>query len=178
MHSEHKTKERYYPLEVQIFHMELYSTSRNLKLAVSLFFDIDSSSSSSFLQSVIDGYEDGKNSAKISFNLNDLISKNNIDDFWFYLGSITIPPCSNGRLNWLVSRKVYKMTQNEHDKLKKILSQGSEDWDGNYRSTQPVNDKVGFRHISAVRDLWSYMFEIAFLCIFYSYFDQHQLNPI
>ena len=113
MHSEHKTKERYYPLEVQIFHTELYSTSRNFKLAVSLLFDIDSSSSSTFLQSVIDGYEDGKTSSKISFNLGDLMTKNNIEDFWFYLGSITIPPCSNGRLNWLVSRKIYKMSANQ-----------------------------------------------------------------
>ena len=113
MHSEHKTKERYYPLEVQIFHTELYSTSRNIKLAVSLLFDVDSSSSSPFLQSVIDGYEDGKSSSKITFNLGDLLAKNNIEDFWFYLGSITIPPCSNGRLNWLVSRKVYPMSANQ-----------------------------------------------------------------
>lgn len=61
------------------------------------------------------------------------------DDFWFYLGSLTIPPCTNAKLNWIVSRKVYSITQQQKDKLIEILSQGKENWDGNWRNIQPQN---------------------------------------
>ena len=59
---------------------------------------------------MIDGYVEGAKTSNINFNLNHLLKKNNSDDFWFYLGSSTIPLCSNGRLNWIVSKKIFKMT--------------------------------------------------------------------
>jgi carbonic anhydrase len=34
-------------------------------------------------------------------------------DYFFYLGSSTIPPCSNGRLNWVVSNKIFKMSKKQ-----------------------------------------------------------------
>lgn len=72
--------------------------------------------------------------------------RNVVDDFWFYQGSATIPPCSEGRYHWVVSRKVHSITLEQKEKMLKILSRGSGDWPGNWRSIQAQNKNiVGFR---------------------------------
>lgn len=56
-----------------------------------------------FIQAIIDAYD--SKTSEISFNLNDMIAINLIDDYWFYTGSSTIPPCTNGKLSWVVVKK-------------------------------------------------------------------------
>ena len=56
-----------------------------------------------------------------------------VDDFWYYLGSMTIPPCSNGKLNWLISKRVYSLNEEQYEKLKFIIGGGLVGWSGNWR---------------------------------------------
>jgi len=82
--------------------------------------------------------------------LRQLIPTNVIDDFWFYLGSITIPPCTNGKVNWVISRKINSMTLEQKNKLTEIMSQGDAKWPGNWRNLQAINgNTVGYRNISS-----------------------------
>jgi len=56
-----------------------------------------------FLQTIIDAYD--SNQSEINFNLNELVGINVIDSFWFYTGSVTIPPCTNGKLSWIIVKR-------------------------------------------------------------------------
>jgi carbonic anhydrase len=61
-------------------------------------------------------------SVPIFVNLAELIGLNMIDDFWFYLGSATIPPCSDSKINWVISRKKYAISKEQNDTLTTLLS--------------------------------------------------------
>lgn len=102
-----------------------------------------------FLQQIIDAYEKSQTSATINVDLSYLLPKNVIDDFWFYVGSITIPACTNGKMNWIVSKKVHSMTKEQKTKLTEILSQGKEKWGGNWRRIQERNGNIlGYRSLT------------------------------
>ena len=147
MHSEHQTEEGFYDMQLQIFHTELYQTSRNYKFAIGLFFQV-AEKEDPFVKEIIDNYDKTKPYAEINIDLRYLISKNVIEDYWFYSGSPTIPGCTDGKLHWVVLRKAHSMTADQKDKLQKILSQGKEDWPGNWRNIQNQNTNiVGLRQI-------------------------------
>jgi carbonic anhydrase len=56
-----------------------------------------------------------KNDQVIRFNvdLSHLLNKESLMDYFYYLGSLTLPPCSNGKLNWVVSNKIFKMSKEQ-----------------------------------------------------------------
>lgn len=121
----------------------------NSRFAIGLFFEVGPTADP-FLQVLIDAHKQGKVSSPIMIDLRHLLPANIVDDFWFYEGSNTIPPCSNNKFNWVVSRKVHSLTQQQKDDLTAILSQGAEDWPGNWRATQPINgNEVALRASSA-----------------------------
>lgn len=100
------------------------------------------------MKEIIDNYDKTKPYAEINIDLRYLISKNVIEDYWFYSGSPTIPGCTDGKLHWVVLRKAHSMTADQKDKLQKILSQGKEGWPGNWRNIQNQNTNiVGLRQI-------------------------------
>lgn len=104
------------PYLSQIFHTELYPTTRNYRLAVGLLFKVGETLNP-FIQDIIAAYEKNKTASSINVDLRQLLSINVIDDFWFYLGSVTIPPCTNGKVNWVISRKIYSMSEDQKKKL-------------------------------------------------------------
>lgn len=72
-----------------------------------------------------------------------------MDDFWFYNGSPTIPPCNEGKYHWVVNRRTFSLTAEQKNQLVKILSRNAEQWDGNWRRLQPQNSNIlGFRHLA------------------------------
>lgn len=87
----------------------------------------------SFIQDVLNGYQNEKSASEIIINLGKLLPRNMVDDFWFYLGSMTIPPCSNGKMNWLISKRVYSLNEEQYEKLRFIISRGLIGWSGNWR---------------------------------------------
>lgn len=138
---------------MQIFHTELYQTSRNYKFAIGLFFQVGDKEDP-FIKQIIDNYVENKTNAEISVDLRYLIGKNVIDDYWFYLGSSTIPGCNDGKLHWVVLRKVHSMTADQKDKLQLILSQGKENWPGNWRNLQNQNSNIlALRQIQPIQPL-------------------------
>lgn len=70
-----------------------------------------------FIQEIIEAYSINKTVSSINVDLRQLLPINIIDDYWFYLGSITIPPCTNGKVNWVVNRKIYSISEEQKKKL-------------------------------------------------------------
>ena len=62
----------------------MYSTSRNLKLAIGLLFDIKGNDENSFIQDILNGYQNEKSASEITINIGKLLQKNMVDDFWYY----------------------------------------------------------------------------------------------
>ena len=123
MHSEHSIEGKYSDLEVQVsfillqvFHTELYPTTRNYRVAVGLLFE-KGQTQDAFVNEIIAGYEKDPASATIQVDLRSLVPKNVINDYWFYNGSPTIPPCGEGRLHWVVLKKIHSITDNQITKL-------------------------------------------------------------
>lgn len=59
-------------------------------------------------------------------------------DFYYYQGSLTIPPCFKGGVNWIISKKEYSMSQKQRDFFYKLFN--GEGKKGNWRELQPLND--------------------------------------
>lgn len=89
--------------------MQLFPSPSNSRLAIGLLFQVGPTADP-FLQALIDGYKNSTVSSPIGIDLRYLLPTNIIEDFWFYEGSNTIPPCSNNNYNWIVSRKAHSMT--------------------------------------------------------------------
>lgn len=70
-----------------------------------------------FIQEIIEAYSINKTVSSINVDLRQLLPINIIDDYWFYLGSLTIPPCTNGKVNWVVNRKIYSISEEQKKKL-------------------------------------------------------------
>ena len=118
-----------------------------MKLAIALFFNVGDEEDG-FVKKLIHTYSNETGPIPITFHLGPYLAPNIIEDFWFYLGSTTIPPCTNAKLNWVVVNKVFSMTQEQKEDLLEIMSQGEEDWPGNWRAAQPLNaNPVGFRSL-------------------------------
>ena len=125
-------------------------------MAIAIFFHSspEQQQEDPFINALISSYSQGKASADLEIDLSPYLTKNIIDDFWFYLGSITTPPCTNGKVNWAVLRKPFPMTEEQKGKLRDILSGGDEKWGGNWRNTQSLNDNpVGFRAMGSDNQL-------------------------
>jgi len=68
-------------------------------------------------------------------------------DYWTYLGSGTIPPCYSGVLNWVVSKRVHSMSQEQRDFIFGLFNDNK--MGGNWRNLQPLKDNpVSFYHYS------------------------------
>lgn len=79
-----------------------------------------------------------------------MLTNEQIFDFWYYEGSGTIPPCKNGKLKWIVSKKVLKMSQDERDFFFTRHNNEQLELDGNWRKIQPKrNNSVKFYHFSS-----------------------------
>lgn len=79
-------------------------------MALSVFFQATNDSvPDPFINSIIEAYS-GQASASVDLDLSAYLSKAMTSDFWFYVGSLTIPPCSNGKLNWIILREPRAMT--------------------------------------------------------------------
>lgn len=75
----------------------------------------------------------------MNVDLSHLLSREQLFDFWFYLGSATIPPCTNGKINWIIPRKIYKMKSSQLTFFKNIYPKG------NYRDVKPIlNNQIGY----------------------------------
>lgn len=93
----------------QVFHTELYQTSRNYRMAIGLLFRVGQTQDP-LVKELITGYSKNKTASPIQVDLRYLVPSNVIDDYWFYLGSATIPSCNDGKLHWVVLRKVHSVT--------------------------------------------------------------------
>ena len=96
--------------------MELYPTTRNYRVAVALLFEIGEVQDA-FVNEIIGGYAKNKTEAAIQVDLRPYVITNVIDDYWFYSGSPTIPPCGEGKVQWIVLRKIHTVTSDQHEKL-------------------------------------------------------------
>lgn len=76
----------------------------------------------------------------MNVDLSHLLFREDIFNFWFYLGSITVPPCTDKRLNWIIPDKVYKMSAKQNEFFKNLFSH-----DGNWRDVQPSGgNEIGY----------------------------------
>ena len=125
----------------------MFPSFRNQKLAIGLLFEVGGTSDP-FLQSLIDNYAQGNEttpfpSVNATLSLSPLL--NNLDsfDFWFYQGSITIPNCIPGGMNWVIPKKVFSMSQEQRDFFWGLFN--GEGKDGNWRAVQqPGDNELGF----------------------------------
>ena len=104
---------------MQVFSLELYSSPRNIKLAVSLMFEVGDQDDPA-LQTIMDSYTPGNETVpfpivNVTLSLGHLLNNNEPFDFWYYQGSTTIPPCYIGGVSWIVAKKVFTMSQKQRD---------------------------------------------------------------
>ena len=67
------------------------------------------------------------------------------------MGSLTLPPCKDGKLDWIVSKKVFQMSQDERNYFWGLFYDKDRNMDGNYRRLQPPRgNKVDFYHFSSL----------------------------
>ena len=82
-------------------------------------------------------------------NLAEFLNNEQPFDFFYYLGSPTIPPCRDSGLEWIVSKKVFKMSQAERDFFWNMFH--SDEMEGNYRKIQDLKgNKVDYYHFSSL----------------------------
>ena len=99
---------------------------------MSLHFEVAADGSSKVLKTIKDAFPD---KAKVNLDLSEHLNNAEPFDFWYYLGSSTIPPCKNSGLQWIVSKKVLKMSQEERDFFWNLFN--NDKMEGNYRKVQP-----------------------------------------
>jgi carbonic anhydrase len=61
----------------------------------------------------------------VNFSLDHLLSKEKIFNFWFYRGSITLPPCSDGKIYWIVPDKIFQMSTDQLEFFQKLYPGGN-----------------------------------------------------
>ena len=84
-------------------------------MAIAFFFHSspEATTPDPFIQTLIDSYDPENRTTDSTIDLSSYLTKNIISDFWFYVGSVTIPPCTNGKLNWAVLRKPFAITSEQ-----------------------------------------------------------------
>jgi carbonic anhydrase len=98
------------------------------------------------LKSIKDAFPD---KPKVNLDLSEFLDNDQPFDFWYYLGSATIPPCRDGALEWIVSKKVMTMGQEERDFFWGLFN--NDDMKGNYRNLQPLRgNKIDYYHFSSL----------------------------
>jgi carbonic anhydrase len=70
-------------------------------------FEIAEGAASKGLTAIKAAYPD---TTKIKLDLSEFLNNDAPLDFWYYLGSATIPPCKNGVLEWIISKRVFQMS--------------------------------------------------------------------
>jgi carbonic anhydrase len=89
------------------------------------------------LQLLMDNYKPGTNYTT-SIDLSHLLNNAKPIDYWFYLGSPTIPPCRLGTMNWIISKRVFSMNQEQRDFFYNLFN--NDKMDGNWRNLQSIKD--------------------------------------
>jgi carbonic anhydrase len=122
-------------------HTPIYQ-AENDKLTVSLFFKTSPTAKPDpNLQAIMDARS--SNSTLVTFDLSRYLSINSNYNFWTYLGSPTMPYCTDNTVNWIVLEKPYEITQEQGDFFSKMFYQEFQT-DGNWRAAQRNVNTLGF----------------------------------
>ena len=74
----------------------------------------------------------------VTLTLEHLLNNGEVFDFWYYLGSTTIPPCFIGAVSWVIPKKVFSMSQKQRDFFYNMFNGDGKE--GNWREIQPLGD--------------------------------------
>ncbi len=97
------------------------------------------------LAAIQNSYAPGAETSTASLNFAHLINNQNPFDFWYYMGSLTFPPCFSGNLHWIVSKRVFSMSKEQRDFFYNMFNSGK--LKGNWRNLQPLKgNPVNFYH--------------------------------
>lgn len=130
---------------MQIFFTEAIASTRNERLGLALLFEKSDTQSSKPLLDIKKSAPDG---GSIKLDLSVLLNNAEPFDFWFYLGSGTIPPCIDAKLDWIVSKKIFKVGQEQYNFFYNLFN--NEAMKGNYRNIQNRRDNtIDYYHFSS-----------------------------
>ena len=124
----------------QIFHTLIESESTNDKAAIALHFDVGETADP-MIQRIINA--EVNNMTTISIDLSTYIQRGNMYNYWLYLGSPTIPACTDGSLNWVVIDKRFSISQEQAEYFNKQFY-GNKQEHGNYRNLKTTLSPVGY----------------------------------
>ncbi|MBD1262242.1 carbonic anhydrase family protein [Maribacter polysiphoniae] len=127
--SEHTIDGVRYPLEMHLVHIN--DSGQYTVIAVMAKEGV-SSIPFDFLESFLPLKAGEKKEVDLPFNMNDNLPSNK--DYFFYTGSLTTPPCTEG-VNWYILKEPITVSLEQVDLLKKLMPIN------NYRNEQPHNGR-------------------------------------
>lgn len=151
--SEHTIGNGQYPLELHLVHVN-EETDRP-EAVLGIFYQLVESDeseddNSSFINpsmnAIVKNFYQVHSSRKLGFisdalRISDLLPKN-IDDFIYYNGSLTTPPCTEG-IHWTIFRNVQSITKHQLELFRLLRGQDEDEYLGdNFRPTQPLNNRI------------------------------------
>ncbi|XP_053654446.2 carbonic anhydrase 2 [Cherax quadricarinatus] len=108
------------------------------------------------LQSVIDGlatiHEAGTTNHIVPFPLRELLPEN-VENFYSYLGSLTIPPCSEAVI-WTIFKEPITMSMNQMSQFFKLLTEENTPLVDTFRPLQPLGNRTVYD--GSMTPLWGY----------------------
>jgi len=153
--SENHYNDKSYPLEIHMVHQADDGTYA----VVAIFFEANNSVSSTFLTALHTNLpiEEEVPVEIQTPDLRKLVADSFVDGYWYFMGSLTTPPCTEG-IYWLAATKVMQATQAELNGFAGVLLQ-------NERPRQPLNERVIRQYVPPRETKFSPLI-IALSCLF------------
>ena len=141
--SEHTVNGVHNPVEIHFVHMN----SRGELAVLGVFIEEDPKDNpNAEIATILElaPHEVGKNTVTDNaIKAAKLLPSKNIDNFWYYDGSLTTPPCTEG-VKWYVAEQHIHASHDQIADLKELLQHHGIP---NYRPSQPLNDRTLYESI-------------------------------
>jgi len=133
--SEHHIYHKFYQLELHLVH----SSASGGKLVVGFLFQIGFKNANPFVSHVMHSITQVPQASQQtnihnSFHFSELLNSFNVNSFWSYSGSFTIPPCTEG-VQWIVMANIGSVSD-------RVLTRYQRYFTFNSRYTQKLNGRV------------------------------------
>lgn len=155
--SEHTVDAKKYPMELQLVHYDASlqtatlakaSTNTDALAVVSFFFEIDTVDNADLktitdkLATIAASTATGKKEAGVVVdNLMKIMGMHNIEEYYYYDGSYTVPTC-NENVKWIIAPKKLKISEAQLVLFRALKDSDTKDVADNFRPVQAINTRV------------------------------------
>ena len=138
LNSEHRLQNKQYPLEIELVHYYGSSQETIEKLIISVLFDYSNNKANDFINTL--NIRNGLQASVIDFS--DIVS--NSKPFYYYKGSLTIPPCSTN-VHRIIFKDVLDMSFSQFENIRMWIENSNKYFYGrgygNARGIKPLNGR-------------------------------------